>query len=153
MPESTLTPSQDCEFGYRLSIIFFRMPQLPSRGIVNRGIFYFIYFFFPWTVFNTASYAAPQIPLCRRMMESNQGLLRLRHWQSDALTNRLDLIHSRLDLSHTMLDLIHARLVLIDSRLDLIHSRLDLIHSRLDLIQTRLDLIHTRLDLLELCDF
>ncbi len=27
------------------------------------------------------------------MLESNLGLLQLRHWQSDVLTTRLDLIH------------------------------------------------------------
>ncbi len=55
------------------------------------GEFFWDFFFFD--CIQHCFICRPQIPLCRRMLGSNPGLLRLWHWQSDALTTRLDHIH------------------------------------------------------------
>ncbi len=38
------------------------------------------FLYFCSTLLYTASYAAPQIPLCRKILEQDPGQFRLRHW-------------------------------------------------------------------------
>jgi len=59
------------------------------RFRITRGIFSD----FSCLPFSTASSAAPKITLCLLMLDMNPGLLHHSHWQPDALTTRLDLIH------------------------------------------------------------
>jgi hypothetical protein len=56
---------------------------------LNRGIFGF---FSMYCIQHCFICRPPQIPLCRRTLGSNPGMLQLRDWQSDALITRLNLI-------------------------------------------------------------
>jgi hypothetical protein len=75
-----------------------------------RGIFLF---FSLCTLFNTVSSAAHHYTMSEDAGIEPIGQLRLRHWLSDALTTRLDLISIRIDLIRTRLDLIRTRLDII----------------------------------------
>ncbi len=54
---------------------------------LKRRVFLFILY-----VIQHCFICRPQIPLCRRMLGPNPWLLRLYHWQSDAINSRLALI-------------------------------------------------------------
>jgi hypothetical protein len=71
---------------------------------------------FSCTVFDAAFYAAAQIPLFRRMLGLNLGLLRLWYWQSDALhcNKRLAIFPSPAGMSLTKLALAGYNLIIPD---------------------------------------
>ncbi len=73
---------------FPLSIFLCRFLFRPSNYFCNRQIFWI---FILYSLFNTAS-SAP-LPLCRRMLGSKQGLLRLWHWQSGAVSTQIVLIN------------------------------------------------------------
>jgi hypothetical protein len=71
-----------------LTSYFFSKTLVARRSFFSlQGDFFYIYIY----CIQTVSSAAPQISLCRRVLGSNPGQLRL--WLSDALTTRLNLIH------------------------------------------------------------
>jgi hypothetical protein len=70
-----------------VAIVLGSIPAPTDTVHFERGIFWISYFMY-----------VVQHCLCRKMLGSNPGQLRLRHIQTDALTTRLDLIHTRLEL-------------------------------------------------------
>jgi hypothetical protein len=94
--------SNSAEVLFEKQVILFEH-QLFIKGKLKYDGWDFLNNFF-CTLFNTSFSATP--PLCWRMLGSNTGQLRLRHWLSD---------HSALDLFHNRLDLMRSSRVLTDT--------------------------------------
>jgi hypothetical protein len=82
--------------------MFGNVDLIPKKELVHNKLKIDLTLHFLCPLFKTASSAVSQIPLCQRILGSNQGLLLLWHRQSDALTIPLDLIHFICFLSITI---------------------------------------------------
>ncbi len=72
----------------------------PDPASNVRGGLFWIFFFFLCYVIQHCFICRPSDSTVSEDADLDPGLLWLRHWQPDALTTRLDLIHSQLDLIH-----------------------------------------------------